>query len=240
MSPSSSRLDERSPDRHRPGSGRHELGGGHRDGRPGPPRPRALARSRRPVGHVPPPDRDGEGGDRSGPRDRRPLHPRPRGRLVRARAHPDRDPVPADARTVRPLRIRRPHDQGAVLARGRDIGRCHPRRSVRAPGRRDERPADGPPGGPPIWLGGQKRRGIALAAEVADGWLLPAVLPDKSETNMDYFLDRRDALLRAMEAIGQVRADSPWLPRSRPGGPRRSAGSRWRWASSRGAAGRPT
>ena len=59
------------------------------------------------------------------------------------------------------------------------------------------------PGGPPIWLGGQKRRGIALAAEVADGWLLPAVLPDKSETNMDYFLDRRDALLRAMEAIGR-------------------------------------
>jgi alkanesulfonate monooxygenase SsuD/methylene tetrahydromethanopterin reductase-like flavin-dependent oxidoreductase (luciferase family) len=59
------------------------------------------------------------------------------------------------------------------------------------------------PGGPPIWLGGQKRRGIALAAEVADGWLLPAVLPDKSETNMDYFLDRRDALLQAMEAIGR-------------------------------------
>jgi len=56
-------------------------------------------------------------------------------------------------------------------------------------------------GGPPLWLGGQKRRGIALAAEIADGWLLPAVLPDKSETNMDYFVDRRDALLRAMEAI---------------------------------------
>jgi len=58
-------------------------------------------------------------------------------------------------------------------------------------------------GGPPIWLGGQKRRGIALAAEIADGWLLPAVLPDKSETNMDYFIDRRDALLRAMDAIGR-------------------------------------
>lgn len=58
-------------------------------------------------------------------------------------------------------------------------------------------------GGPPIWLGGQKRRGIALAAEIADGWLLPAVLPDKSETDMTYFIDRRDALLRAMDAIGR-------------------------------------
>jgi len=59
------------------------------------------------------------------------------------------------------------------------------------------------PGGPPIWLGGQKRRGIALAAELADGWILPAVLPDKSETDMTYFLDRRDALLAAMAAIGR-------------------------------------
>lgn len=61
-------------------------------------------------------------------------------------------------------------------------------------------------GGPPIWLGGQKRRGIALAAELADGWILPAVLPDKAETDMTYFLDRRDALLAAMAAIGRDRA----------------------------------
>ena len=59
------------------------------------------------------------------------------------------------------------------------------------------------PGGPPIWLGGQKRRGIALAAELADGWICPAVLPDKSETDMTYFLDRRDAILAAMDAIGR-------------------------------------
>jgi alkanesulfonate monooxygenase SsuD/methylene tetrahydromethanopterin reductase-like flavin-dependent oxidoreductase (luciferase family) len=58
-------------------------------------------------------------------------------------------------------------------------------------------------GGPPIWLGGQKRRGIALAAELADGWLLPAVLPDQSKPDMTYFLDRRDALLAAMAAIGR-------------------------------------
>ena len=68
-------------------------------------------------------------------------------------------------------------------------------------------------GGPPIWLGGQKRRGIALAAELADGWLLPAVLPDKSETNIAYFHDRRDALLasdgRRSAAIRRVRPGRP-------------------------------
>jgi alkanesulfonate monooxygenase SsuD/methylene tetrahydromethanopterin reductase-like flavin-dependent oxidoreductase (luciferase family) len=68
---------------------------------------------------------------------------------------------------------------------------------------------DPPPvraGGPPIWLGGQKRRGIALAAELADGWILPAVLPDKSETDMTYFEDRRDALLAALDTAGRDRA----------------------------------
>jgi alkanesulfonate monooxygenase SsuD/methylene tetrahydromethanopterin reductase-like flavin-dependent oxidoreductase (luciferase family) len=59
------------------------------------------------------------------------------------------------------------------------------------------------PGGPPIWLGGQKRRGIALAAAVADGWLLPAVTPDKNPTDMTYFADRRGAILAALEAIGR-------------------------------------
>jgi alkanesulfonate monooxygenase SsuD/methylene tetrahydromethanopterin reductase-like flavin-dependent oxidoreductase (luciferase family) len=64
-------------------------------------------------------------------------------------------------------------------------------------------PAPLTPGGSPIWLGGQKRRGIALAAEVAQGWLLPAVTPDKNPTDMTYFADRRDALLRALDAIGR-------------------------------------
>jgi alkanesulfonate monooxygenase SsuD/methylene tetrahydromethanopterin reductase-like flavin-dependent oxidoreductase (luciferase family) len=59
------------------------------------------------------------------------------------------------------------------------------------------------PGGPPIWLGGQKRRGIALAAEVAQGWLLPAVTSDKSPTDLGYFADRRAAILVALEAIGR-------------------------------------
>ncbi|MGH2465306.1 MAG: LLM class flavin-dependent oxidoreductase, partial [Candidatus Limnocylindrales bacterium] len=59
------------------------------------------------------------------------------------------------------------------------------------------------PGGPPIWLGGQKPRGVALAAEIAQGWLLPAVTPDKTPTSLAYFADRRDALLAALSAIGR-------------------------------------
>jgi alkanesulfonate monooxygenase SsuD/methylene tetrahydromethanopterin reductase-like flavin-dependent oxidoreductase (luciferase family) len=58
-------------------------------------------------------------------------------------------------------------------------------------------------GGPPIWLGGQKRRGIALAAAAADGWLLPAVTPDKNPTDMTYFAGRKDALLAALAAVGR-------------------------------------
>jgi alkanesulfonate monooxygenase SsuD/methylene tetrahydromethanopterin reductase-like flavin-dependent oxidoreductase (luciferase family) len=61
------------------------------------------------------------------------------------------------------------------------------------------------PGGPPIWLGGQKRRGIALAAEFAQGWFLPAVIPHEGAkpSDLDYFSDRRAALLEAMERIGR-------------------------------------
>ncbi len=61
------------------------------------------------------------------------------------------------------------------------------------------------PGGPPLWLGGQRRRGIELAARVAQGWYLPAVVPDRGAepSDMPYFSDRRDALLRAMEQIGR-------------------------------------
>jgi alkanesulfonate monooxygenase SsuD/methylene tetrahydromethanopterin reductase-like flavin-dependent oxidoreductase (luciferase family) len=59
------------------------------------------------------------------------------------------------------------------------------------------------PGGPPLWLGGQKRRGIALAAAVADGWLLPAVVALGSPTDLDYFSEKHDALLAAMAEIGR-------------------------------------
>jgi alkanesulfonate monooxygenase SsuD/methylene tetrahydromethanopterin reductase-like flavin-dependent oxidoreductase (luciferase family) len=60
------------------------------------------------------------------------------------------------------------------------------------------------PGGPPIWLGGQRRRGIALAAAVADGWVQPAVSVDEDRpSTLDDFSDRRAALLVALEAIGR-------------------------------------
>jgi len=60
------------------------------------------------------------------------------------------------------------------------------------------------PGGPPLWLGGQRRRGIALAAAVADGWVQPAVAVGQGRpTGLDDFSDRRAALVRALEDIGR-------------------------------------
>ena len=59
------------------------------------------------------------------------------------------------------------------------------------------------PGGPPLWLGGQKRRGIALAAAVADGWALPSVVALGSPSDLAYFSEKRDAILAALEATGR-------------------------------------
>jgi alkanesulfonate monooxygenase SsuD/methylene tetrahydromethanopterin reductase-like flavin-dependent oxidoreductase (luciferase family) len=55
------------------------------------------------------------------------------------------------------------------------------------------------PGGPPIWLGGQRRRGIALAARFADGWPMPGNMAG----DVAYFTERRDVLLRALEDAGR-------------------------------------
>jgi alkanesulfonate monooxygenase SsuD/methylene tetrahydromethanopterin reductase-like flavin-dependent oxidoreductase (luciferase family) len=54
-------------------------------------------------------------------------------------------------------------------------------------------------GGPPIWLGGQKRRGLALVARHGDGWMLPA-LP---VFDIDYFTDKRDRILAEMAAASR-------------------------------------
>jgi alkanesulfonate monooxygenase SsuD/methylene tetrahydromethanopterin reductase-like flavin-dependent oxidoreductase (luciferase family) len=59
------------------------------------------------------------------------------------------------------------------------------------------------PGGPPLYLGGQKRRGIALAAAVADGWLLPAVVGLGNPSDLDYFSEKRDLLLAALAEAGR-------------------------------------
>lgn len=55
------------------------------------------------------------------------------------------------------------------------------------------------PGGPPVWLGGQKKRGIALVARHGDGWIQPAV----PRFDLDYFAERRDRILAEMEAAGR-------------------------------------
>lgn len=54
-------------------------------------------------------------------------------------------------------------------------------------------------GGPALWLGGQRRRGIALAARFAEGWIMPG----NRAGDVPYFVDRRDALRRALEAAGR-------------------------------------
>lgn len=68
-------------------------------------------------------------------------------------------------------------------------------------------------GGPLIWLGGQRRRGIELAARYADGWPMPG---DRAG-DVPYFAQKRDEIRRALEATdrdpddfsfaGQVLAD---------------------------------
>ncbi len=55
------------------------------------------------------------------------------------------------------------------------------------------------PGGPPIWLGGQRRRGIALAVRYADGWPMPGNRPG----DVAYFAEKRDGIRRALEAAGR-------------------------------------
>ncbi len=55
------------------------------------------------------------------------------------------------------------------------------------------------PGGPSIWLGGQKSRGIALAVRYAEGWPMPGNRPG----DVAYFAAKRDEISRALEAAGR-------------------------------------
>ncbi len=61
--------------------------------------------------------------------------------------------------------------------------------------------APGPftPGGPPVILGGQKSRGIALAARRGAGWILTGT----EAGQVDYFIEKRDLILRALEVVGR-------------------------------------
>ena len=60
-------------------------------------------------------------------------------------------------------------------------------------------PAPLRPEGPAIWLGGQKRRGIALAARFAEGWPMPGNRPG----DVAYFSQKRDEIRRALEVAGR-------------------------------------
>lgn len=55
------------------------------------------------------------------------------------------------------------------------------------------------PGGPPIWLGGQRRRGIALAVRYAEGWPMPGNRPG----DVPYFAEKREEIRRALEVAGR-------------------------------------
>jgi alkanesulfonate monooxygenase SsuD/methylene tetrahydromethanopterin reductase-like flavin-dependent oxidoreductase (luciferase family) len=99
-------------------------------------------------------------------------------------------------------------------------------------------PATLTPGGPPLWLGGQKRRGIALAAAVGDGWLLPAVVASGAPSDLDYFSAKRDAILAALEEIGRDPATfeiSAQVPTGTTAADRRNALAWAREAIDRGA-----
>jgi alkanesulfonate monooxygenase SsuD/methylene tetrahydromethanopterin reductase-like flavin-dependent oxidoreductase (luciferase family) len=54
-------------------------------------------------------------------------------------------------------------------------------------------------GGPPLWLGVSKKRGIALAARFAEGWPMPGNRPG----DVAYFAEKRDEIRAAIEAAGR-------------------------------------
>jgi alkanesulfonate monooxygenase SsuD/methylene tetrahydromethanopterin reductase-like flavin-dependent oxidoreductase (luciferase family) len=55
------------------------------------------------------------------------------------------------------------------------------------------------PGGPPLWLGVAKPRGIALAARFAEGWPMPG----NRSGDVAFFVEKRVEILRALEAVGR-------------------------------------
>jgi alkanesulfonate monooxygenase SsuD/methylene tetrahydromethanopterin reductase-like flavin-dependent oxidoreductase (luciferase family) len=57
--------------------------------------------------------------------------------------------------------------------------------------------------GPALWLGGQRRRGIALAVRHAEGWPMPG----NEAGNVGLFVRRRDQIRRALEAAGRDPGD---------------------------------
>jgi alkanesulfonate monooxygenase SsuD/methylene tetrahydromethanopterin reductase-like flavin-dependent oxidoreductase (luciferase family) len=59
------------------------------------------------------------------------------------------------------------------------------------------------PGGPPLWLGGQRRRSIELIARFASGWPMYG----NRAGDVAFFSEMRDRILRALEAHGRDGSD---------------------------------
>lgn len=54
-------------------------------------------------------------------------------------------------------------------------------------------------GGPPIWLGGTRPRGLELIARYADGWPMPGNRPG----DVELFREKRDLIRRALDGAGR-------------------------------------
>jgi alkanesulfonate monooxygenase SsuD/methylene tetrahydromethanopterin reductase-like flavin-dependent oxidoreductase (luciferase family) len=54
-------------------------------------------------------------------------------------------------------------------------------------------------GGPAIWLGGQRPRGIGLAVRYAEGWPMPGNRPG----DVEYFAQKREEIRGALDAAGR-------------------------------------
>lgn len=59
------------------------------------------------------------------------------------------------------------------------------------------------PAGPQLWMGGLRPRGMALMARYASGWPTPGTHAGE----VDYFVEKRDQIRRALEAAGRDPAD---------------------------------
>ncbi len=84
-----------------------------------------------------------------------------------------------------------------------DAARAQPGVTLEAPPYRLDgavmEPAPIRPGGPPLWLGAQKPRGMRLTARLADGWNYAANLSG----SVDEFRERHEALRRLCEEEGR-------------------------------------
>ena len=123
--------------------------------------------------------------------------------------------LPPIGERIRRLNLRRGRAPRPVLAGGRRRARRHPRRPVlpaqRAP---PTCPRRSPRAARRSYLGGQKPRGIRLAARAAQGWLLPGT----EAGDVAYFAAKRDLIVRALEEEGRDPRRSSSSPRSHRAG----------------------